>query len=57
MATALAQPNGETSLSAEFLARRVDFMGGLKTWQTFGLGWSRRLAALPWRAMSLSAAS
>jgi len=39
---------------AEFLARRLDFMGGLKTWQNFGLGWSRRLAALPWKAMALN---
>jgi lysozyme family protein len=54
LATALAQPGGDGALAAEFLARRVDFMGGLKTWQTFGLGWSRRLAALPWKAMTLA---
>jgi len=57
LASALAQPGGDASLSAEFLARRVDFMGGLKTWQTFGLGWSRRLAALPWKAMTLTQTS
>jgi lysozyme family protein len=56
LAAGLAQPNGEVALAAELLARRIDFMGGLKTWQTFGLGWSRRLAALPWRSMTLTTA-
>jgi lysozyme family protein len=56
LATAIAQPNGEAQVAAELLARRFDFMAGLKTWQTFGLGWSRRLTALPWHAMALSPA-
>jgi lysozyme family protein len=54
LATAVAAPDGATSLAAEFLARRIDFMAGLSTWQTFGLGWSRRLASLPYKALSLT---
>ena len=52
--TATATHDGLQGTCAELLARRVDFMGGLKTWQSFGLGWSRRLCALPWKAMSLT---
>ena len=50
-----ATPSGCAGVCAEFLARRLDFMGGLKTWQSFGLGWSRRLSALPWKAMQIAA--
>ena len=53
--TATATPAGVQGTCAEFLARRLDFMAALKTWQSFGLGWSRRLCALPWKAMSLPA--
>jgi lysozyme family protein len=34
------------SLAREALARRLEFYSGLPTWQTFGLGWSRRIIAL-----------
>jgi lysozyme family protein len=40
--------------AVEVLARRIDAMGNLSGWEEFGLGWSRRVAALPWKAMSLS---
>ena len=36
---------------AEFQAQRVMFMAGLSTWSDFGLGWSRRLCALPFQAV------
>jgi lysozyme family protein len=56
--TVLADPTmGPDGLAAEFLARRIDFMAGLKTWQYFGLGWSRRLASLPFKAKDLPAAA
>lgn len=42
------------ALCAEFDARRMAFMTALPTWKTFNLGWSRRLAALPWRIMEAS---
>lgn len=29
---------------------RINFMVGLNTWPTFGLGWSRRLASIPFQA-------
>jgi len=53
LAKQCATADGCIEVCSEFLARRVDFMGGLKTWQSFGLGWSRRLAALPWKAMQM----
>lgn len=31
-------------LVLRFLAERLEFMTGLKTWQTFGKGWARRIA-------------
>ena len=43
------------ALCAEFLAQRLVFMASLLTWRDFGLGWARRLCALPWQAMALSA--
>jgi lysozyme family protein len=54
---ALADPTmGADGVAAEFLARRIDFMASLSTWQYFGLGWSRRLAGLPFKAKSLPVA-
>ena len=51
---ALADPAlGPDGLAAEFLARRIDFMATLSTWSYFGLGWSRRLAALPFKSKLL----
>jgi lysozyme family protein len=34
----------------EVHARRIHHMASLQNWGTFGLGWSRRLAALPHQA-------
>ena len=42
------------ALGAEFMALRTAFMAGLPGWRTFGLGWSRRLARLPYQAMALA---
>jgi lysozyme family protein len=36
-----ADPN---DLVLRFLAERLEFMTGLKTWTTFGKGWARRIA-------------
>jgi lysozyme family protein len=49
----LAGDAAETA--AELHAQRIYFMAGLPTWQTFGLGWSRRLARLPAQAVSMTA--
>ena len=40
---------------AEFLALRLHFMAGLTTWRTFGLGWARRLARLPFDTETMEA--
>lgn len=45
--------HGGAALCIEFHAQRMAFMGGLPTWRTFGLGWSRRLAALPFQCVLL----
>jgi len=37
-------------LANEVHAQRIFFMAKLSTWDTFGLGWSRRLAAIPHQA-------
>ena len=42
------------ALLAEFLAQRMNFMAALPTWRSFGLGWSRRLCALPFHAMRMT---
>ena len=47
------RPDGEISLCAEFLARRLHFMVALPTWPTFGAGWARRLFALPYQSLAL----
>jgi lysozyme family protein len=44
------------ALEAEFMARRLVFMAGLAVWPTFSLGWSRRLCALPYEAVSMGQA-
>lgn len=41
------------TLCAEVLARRIWFQASLETWRTFGLGWARRLASLPYQSMGL----
>jgi lysozyme family protein len=46
-ATLAALKSGNAlSLAREALVRRLEFYSGLPTWQTFGLGWSRRTIAL-----------
>ena len=42
------------AICTECLARRLHFMTGLATWPTFGMGWSRRLCGLPWKAQSMT---
>lgn len=42
------------ALVAEMVAQRMMFMAKLPTWPTFGLGWARRLAALPMEAFELA---
>lgn len=34
---------------------RIAFMAGLSTWPTYGKGWSRRLALLPYQAAQIAA--
>lgn len=46
---------GGAAICSEFQARRLAFMACLPTWATFGLGWSRRLCALPYQSMSMGA--
>lgn len=47
-------PDQVTAVAAEFQARRIVFMASLSTWSTFGLGWARRLALLPFQAVRLA---
>ncbi len=44
-------------LVSEIVAQRILFMSKLNTWPTFGLGWSRRLAALPMEAFAVATAA
>ena len=53
LAAVKAYPAPSWTLCAEIIALRTAFLGGTAEWETFGLGWSRRLAALPYRAMQL----
>ena len=41
------------ALVVDYLAHRTVFLAALPTWRTFALGWSRRLAALPFHAYSM----
>jgi lysozyme family protein len=45
---------GSAALCAEFMAQRLSFMAGLPTWPVFGLGWARRLCALPYQSLTLA---
>ena len=47
---------GGAALCAEFQARRLVFMADLPTWRAFGLGWARRLCALPYESLTMGAA-
>jgi len=53
LAALQARAGQGATLCAEFQARRLTFMAGLPTWRTFGLGWARRLCALPFQAMQM----
>jgi hypothetical protein len=35
------------------MAQRLAFMAALPTWKLFGLGWARRLCALPWQSLTM----
>jgi len=49
----LASRRGIVALCAEFQARRLAFMASLNTWESFGLGWSRRLCLLLFQCQSM----
>jgi lysozyme family protein len=44
------------AVAIEMTAQRLFFTAKLPTWKNFGLGWSRRLAALPYKAATLACA-
>ena len=48
-----ARKGGGAVLCAEVLALRIVFDAGLPTWKTFGHGWARRLASLPFQSFTL----
>ena len=50
--TLAAAHNRGVDACPAFLAQRIYFMAGLPAWHDFGLGWSRRLAALPYQSMT-----
>ena len=54
---AMTAKHGAASVCVEVVALRIDWMARLPTWSTFGLGWARRLAALPYHAMALATAA
>ena len=45
-----------TAAATEFMAQRWLFMTALPTWHVFGLGWARRLCALPYESVAMAAA-
>ncbi len=45
----------EATLCAEFQAQRMVFMAALPTWRSFGMGWARRLCALPYQSAAMAA--
>jgi lysozyme family protein len=53
-AVGVGTPATVDALCAEVLARRIVFHASLSAWQTFGLGWSRRLAMLPFQAVEMA---
>ena len=50
---ATAAARGGAGLCAEFLAQRMNTMARLPTWSLFGLGWARRLCALPYQSLQM----
>ena len=51
LAQAAREPDTRNAC-VELMARRTDFMAQLPGWRNFGLGWSRRLARLPYEVMA-----
>ncbi len=45
---------GIAAVCAEYQARRLVFMASLDDWRAFGLGWARRLCALPYQSMTMT---
>jgi lysozyme family protein len=45
---------GAQAVAIEFMAQRTNFMASFPTWPTFGLGWARRLAALPYHSLHIT---
>jgi lysozyme family protein len=50
-----AQAGRGADLCAEVMARRMVFDASLPTFPTFGLGWCRRLARLPYQSLTVGA--
>ncbi len=48
-----ASSKGGAAICSEFMAQRLTFMAALPTWRVFGLGWSRRLCALPYQSLEM----
>jgi lysozyme family protein len=42
------------AVCAEFMTQRLVFMASLPIWRSFGLGWARRLCALPYQAVTMA---
>ena len=52
---AVAKAAGDgAALCGEFMALRLSFMASLPTWRAFGLGWARRLCALPYESLTMT---
>ncbi len=49
--------HGGATLCAEFMAQRLAFMAALPSWRLFGLGWARRLCALPYQSLTMTGAA
>lgn len=53
LAAVQAHSGRGAALIAEYMAQRNVFLAGLPSWRSFSLGWSRRMAALPFHAISM----
>lgn len=49
--------HGGAALCGEFMAQRLAFMAALPSWRLFGLGWARRLCALPYQSLTMTGAA
>ncbi len=54
--TAYVAAHGGAALCAEFMAQRLAFMAALPGWRLFGLGWARRICALPYQSLAMTEA-